>query len=113
MSNDGITRPGPTAPTAACHRSPSLDAQLQHARGQLQDWVTCPSSKTPEGKAKIRQASEKLEEVKQQIKKADGDPAGVDGVAPGDKGGGDSRDSSPPRRLLLSAPMGGYLDVSA
>jgi hypothetical protein len=52
-------------------RPPSLDAQLQSARNQLEDWVTCSSAKTPAGKVKIKQVSEKVENIKQQIKQAD------------------------------------------
>ncbi len=116
MSTEGISGNPAVAPRAASHRSPSLDAQLETVRGQLQDWVTCPSSKTPEGKAKIRQITEQFEAVKQQIKKAD-DPQGradtttaAEGTAAdGESSGGSNR----PRRFRLDAPMGGYLDVSA
>jgi hypothetical protein len=52
--------------------SPNLDAQLRTYRAQLADWVTCPSAKTPEGKAKIEQISAKLNSVKSEIKKSDG-----------------------------------------
>ena len=55
---------------AAPRRSPSLDAQLNTCRAQLEDWVTCPSAKTPEGKAKIEQITAKYDSIKKQIVKA-------------------------------------------
>lgn len=48
-----------------------MDAQLSTARAKLEDWVTCPSAKTPGGKAEIEKATSKLETIKTQIKKAD------------------------------------------
>jgi hypothetical protein len=52
-------------------RSPALDAQLQTARNQLEDRVTCPSAKTSAGKVKIKQVSEKVADIELQIKQAD------------------------------------------
>jgi len=49
---------------------PNLEAQMRTCRAQLADWVTCPSAKTPEGKAKIEQISSKLDSIKDQIKKS-------------------------------------------
>jgi hypothetical protein len=56
---------------AVTRGSPNLDAQLQTCRAQLEDWVTCPSAKTPEGKEKIRQITVKFDAIKQQMKAAD------------------------------------------
>ena len=52
-------------------RSPSMDAQLSDARAKLDDWVTCPSAKTPEGKAEIKKATAQVNTAKAQIKQAD------------------------------------------
>jgi hypothetical protein len=56
---------------SATRGSPSLDAQLQTCRSQLEDWVTCPSAKTPEGKEKIRQITDKFDAIKRQMKQTD------------------------------------------
>lgn len=68
-----IARTGvsPTASAAMPARTaPNLEAQMRTCRAQLADWVTCPSAKTPEGKAKIEQISSKLDSIKDQIKKS-------------------------------------------
>ena len=52
-------------------RSPSMDAQLSNARAKLDDWITCPSAKTPEGKDEIKKATAQVNTVKAEIKKAD------------------------------------------
>lgn len=59
-----------TAGAATASASPSLNAQLNTCRAQLQDWVTCPSAKTPEGKAKIDQITSRMEAIRAQIEKA-------------------------------------------
>lgn len=43
---------------------------MRTCRAQLADWVTCPSAKTPEGKAKIEQITSKLDSIKDQIKQS-------------------------------------------
>lgn len=48
-----------------------LDAQLARYQVQLSDWVHCPSSKTPEGKAKIEQIYDKISAIKRQMQSAD------------------------------------------
>ena len=50
-------------------RTPSLDAELNTARARVEDWVTCPSAKTPEGKAKIREVTAEFDAIKAQIAK--------------------------------------------
>ena len=55
--------------SASGTRTPSLDAELNSARAQLEDWVTCPSAKTPEGKAKIKEVTAKFDSIKAQIAK--------------------------------------------
>ncbi len=46
----------------------TLEAQLDKLQIQLADWVSCPSSKTPEGKAKIKEISDKVSEIEQLMK---------------------------------------------
>ena len=48
-----------------------LEMQLARYQAQLADWVGCPSCNTPEGKAKIRELSDKVSETKQRIDAAD------------------------------------------
>jgi hypothetical protein len=48
----------------------SLDAQLNTCRAQLEDWVTCPSSKTPEGKAKVEALTARFAALERQIEQA-------------------------------------------
>lgn len=61
-----------------------LDAQLDRYRKQLADCVNCSSAKTPEGKAKIEELSNRIGEIKSRIEKvADAkQPAPPDGVVP-------------------------------
>ncbi|MBI5922371.1 MAG: hypothetical protein HY847_12090 [Betaproteobacteria bacterium] len=47
-----------------------LEAQLARYQIQLADWVSCPSCKTPEGKAKIQELSNKVSDTQQRIKAA-------------------------------------------
>jgi hypothetical protein len=47
-----------------------LEAQLAKYQVQLADWVSCPSCKTPEGKAKIQELSNKVSDTQQRIKAA-------------------------------------------
>ena len=51
-----------------------LDADLAKAQSELADWVHCPSSKTPEGKAKIEEVSARVDAIKGKIKKAEEGP---------------------------------------
>jgi hypothetical protein len=48
-----------------------LEMQLARYQAQLADWMSCPSCNTPEGKAKIRELSDKVSETKQRIDVAD------------------------------------------
>lgn len=49
---------------------PLADPDLAKAQRQLADWQACPSRKTPEGQAKIKQYSEKVNELTARDKKA-------------------------------------------
>ena len=51
-----------------------LDADLAKAQSELANWVHCPSSKTPEGKAKIEEVSARVDAIKGKMKKAEESP---------------------------------------
>ena len=46
-----------------------LEAQYDRLKSQLTDWECCSSAKTPEGKAKIREISDKVREVETRLEK--------------------------------------------
>ena len=48
-----------------------LDAQLAQYQTKLADWQNCPACKTPEGKAKIAEYSNKIGEIKQRMQAAE------------------------------------------
>ncbi|MDB5815910.1 MAG: hypothetical protein JWM03_909 [Rhodocyclales bacterium] len=48
-----------------------LEAQADTLKKQLGDWVTCPSAKTPAGKAKIADLTNKLDATQARIKALD------------------------------------------
>ncbi len=56
------------SPAYARNPLSGLDAQLDKYKSQLADWVNCPSCKTPEGKAKIQELSDKIAAIEQKIK---------------------------------------------
>jgi hypothetical protein len=56
---------------AAQPRPVNLDADLAKYEGQLSDWTFCPSGKTPEGKVKIAQLSDRVSSIKTQMHKAE------------------------------------------
>lgn len=60
-----------TSPIASRASSGYVDAQLAKCQAQLGDWVTCASSKTPEGKAKIASLTSQLSDLKQQKQAVD------------------------------------------
>lgn len=47
--------------------STSLEAKLGQYKKNLADWVSCASSKTPEGKAKIKEFSDKVSETQKRL----------------------------------------------
>jgi hypothetical protein len=47
----------------------SLEAQVDQYKIKLADWANCPSCKTPEGKAKIADISNKIRDIQARIKK--------------------------------------------
>ena len=52
-------------------RPANLDGDLAKYEGQLSDWTYCASGKTPEGKVKIAQISDKISTIKAQMHQAD------------------------------------------
>ena len=60
-STDSLTATPPPA---------GLDAALAKSQGQLADWVCCASAKTPAGKAKIAEISDRIDAIKAQMEKA-------------------------------------------
>ena len=85
---------------------------MRTCRAQLADWVTCPSAKTPEGKAKIQQITSKLDSIKEQIKKTSGElpstalPATPDGsIRPA------SRPQAAVDPVVASGPVGNHIDT--
>jgi len=60
-----------------------LEAHLRQTKAQLGDWCTCPSRKTPEGQAKIRQLESTAASIATELKRAETESAqaGVSAVA--------------------------------
>ena len=59
------------SPAGTGKSSGSLETQLDQYKIKLADWVSCPSCKTPEGKAKIAELTDKISEIKQRLEAAD------------------------------------------
>jgi hypothetical protein len=59
------------SPAGTGKSTAGLETQLAQYQVKLADWVNCPSCKTPEGKAKIAEISDKINEIKQRMKAAD------------------------------------------
>jgi len=65
---------GPTvvaSPSAFGKSTAGFEVQLAHYEIQLSDWINCPSCKTPEGKAKIAEISDKISNIRQRMKSAE------------------------------------------
>jgi len=58
----------PSGTIGAASSTVTLEAQLDKLQIQLADWVSCPSGKTPEGKAKIKEISDKVSALEQVMK---------------------------------------------
>jgi hypothetical protein len=54
--------------TGAVISNAVLESQLDKCKTQLADWVSCPSHVTAEGKAKIKEISDKISAIEQQLK---------------------------------------------
>ena len=91
-----------------------LQAQLDRYQRQLADWVHCPSCKTPEGKAKIADLSDKIGAIQQRLKAADAaqrKPANAGaGAATGNSGASAGGAAAPAQ---ASPPVGAGLNVFA
>lgn len=48
--------------------SSGLDVQLSRYKVELADWINCPACKTPAGKAKIQELSDKIAAIELKIK---------------------------------------------
>ncbi len=58
--------------SAAAPRAPATaGSELAKLETQLSDWVHCPSCKTPAGKAKIAEITDKIDAIKAQVKTAE------------------------------------------
>jgi hypothetical protein len=71
MSSIGVLGSPAFAGQSGAGSTAGLEGQLARYQVQLADWVNCPSCKTPEGKAKIQELSDKVSEIKLTIKAAD------------------------------------------
>lgn len=65
-----ITPAGSSVFPTASGSAVGLEAQLERCRKQLSDSVNCTSSKTPEGKARIEELSNRISEIKTRIEKS-------------------------------------------
>lgn len=84
----------------------NLDAELAKYQGQLADWTFCPSGKTPEGKAKIQQISERIGTIKTQMHKAQQARAAAKAPA-----AAQSQEGAPARVASDSKALGHRVDV--
>lgn len=106
-----VRTPLPSVATGGgSERAPDLEAKLNTTRAQLEDWVTCPSAKTPEGKAKVEQLTAKFLAIQQQIavkaeQRSEGEGARAGRVA--------AAAASTPRAPAFDSPLGQRLDVYA
>ena len=60
-----------TAIAAAGGATAGFDPQLARVEAQLADWLTCPSRNTPDGKAKIRELTDRIGAIKQRLRSAE------------------------------------------
>ncbi len=59
------------SPASNGKSSAGLETQLAQYQVKLADWVSCPSCKTPEGKAKIAEITNKIGDIKQRMEAAE------------------------------------------
>jgi hypothetical protein len=104
-------------PAGSGKSTAGLESQLAQYEVKLADWVNCPSCKTPEGKAKIAEVSDKISEIKQRMKAADATNSPADGnndkavsVLRAKDYVGDTSHPAPPRP---TGNIGSRLDVFA
>ena len=62
---------GVAGPSGFGKSTAGFEVQLAHYEIQLSDWINCPSCKTPEGKAKIAEISDKISNIRQRMKSAE------------------------------------------
>ncbi len=97
--------------------SAGLAARLARVQSQLADWVSCPSCKTPEGKAKIAELSNQIADLEQRMKAAQsGRPEGAasgDPIQSSRPPAGSIDDGSAGRTVSGQGGLGQLLDVHA
>ena len=102
----------------------TLEAQLNRYEIQLADWCHCGSAKTPEGKAKIQEITDKADAVKAQLEKINqAKPAqqAAPLYADANRGAGTGGDAIAPRIFdragvvprVANAPTGSLVNVFA
>ncbi len=69
--SDAVGSATTTTASPAGSGAAGLESQLAKCQVQLADWVSCPSGKTPEGKAKIAALSDRISNIEQRMKTAD------------------------------------------
>lgn len=67
-SSSGVSSGSTSTPAS---KPAGLKAELAKTEVQLADWVYCPSSKTPEGKHKIEQITQHIDQIKARISGAE------------------------------------------
>jgi len=112
---------GPSAspgPAGVDKSTAGLEARLDQYKIKLADWVSCPSCKTPEGKAKISEISDKISEIRTRIdaitaSKSNTQPAPPNAKTPA--GIAANRDALVPASAsgLATATVGSRLDTFA
>jgi len=65
-----VTSSTGTTPSSGAASTAVLQAQLARCQLQLNDWFHCPSSKTPEGKAKVDALTSQVDSLKAQLQQA-------------------------------------------
>ena len=70
-SIDGANTGSSVPPPASVRLPADASAELAKLETKLADWVHCPSSRTPEGKAHIADITQQINAIKNQVKKAE------------------------------------------
>jgi hypothetical protein len=79
-----LTAPVASAPATSARQRPPVDlaADLAKCERQLADWTSCPSRKTPEGKAKIKEIGDRITVVKVKMQQAEQGGGAADAQPP-------------------------------
>ena len=76
-SLDGTSTTAAASGAASSQPPATASADLAKLESQLSDWVHCPSGKTPAGKARIAEITDKIDAIKARVEKSD-----VEKIAP-------------------------------